>query len=251
MNNEKVINYFILFCLNTGLLIKYDELNKSFYYDKLPICPAFNDFTTYSFVYLYDFIFLFGGKNSITNERTKLVYKYSMKDKTWSECKITLPMEISSSFSILSGNDTNVHVIGGFNAKDEAQTIHLSVNVEELFAKIYEKIIELRNEITKMKLERPYIIPIEKRRMSEDEKENKEVIKIPEDWKKRKTQIETLEKKLKEWNEEKRMELNKMNWDDIWSFDGELQQTKKNVLIRMDGIPLVIKELLSYQSSIK
>ncbi|ETO35293.1 hypothetical protein RFI_01770 [Reticulomyxa filosa] len=25
MNNEKVINHFILFCYNTGLLIKYDD----------------------------------------------------------------------------------------------------------------------------------------------------------------------------------------------------------------------------------
>ncbi|ETO08905.1 hypothetical protein RFI_28482, partial [Reticulomyxa filosa] len=32
MNNEKVINHFILFFLNTGLLIKYDEQNKSFHY---------------------------------------------------------------------------------------------------------------------------------------------------------------------------------------------------------------------------
>ncbi|ETO00372.1 hypothetical protein RFI_37075 [Reticulomyxa filosa] len=47
--------------------------------------------------------------------------------------------------------------------------------------------------------------------MNEDEKENKEVTEIPDEWKKMKTQIETLEKKLKEWNEEKTMELNGMN----------------------------------------
>ncbi|ETO02492.1 hypothetical protein RFI_34939, partial [Reticulomyxa filosa] len=49
MNNEKVINHFILFCQNTGLLIKYDEQNKSFHYEKLSICPALNDFAFYSF----------------------------------------------------------------------------------------------------------------------------------------------------------------------------------------------------------
>ncbi|ETO02994.1 hypothetical protein RFI_34416, partial [Reticulomyxa filosa] len=79
--------------------------------------------------------FLFGGKNSITDERTKLVYKYSMKDKTWNQCKITFPMEINSSFAILSNDDTNVHVIGGFNAKCGIQKMHVSVNVEELFEK--------------------------------------------------------------------------------------------------------------------
>ncbi|ETO34535.1 hypothetical protein RFI_02559 [Reticulomyxa filosa] len=33
INNEKVINHFILFCKNTGLLIKYDEQNKIFNYE--------------------------------------------------------------------------------------------------------------------------------------------------------------------------------------------------------------------------
>ncbi|ETO10690.1 hypothetical protein RFI_26687, partial [Reticulomyxa filosa] len=166
MNNEKVINHFILFCHNIGLLIKYDEQNKSFHYQKLPICPAFNDFASYSFVYLHDFIFLFGGINN----------------KIWNQCKITLPMEINLSFAILSDDDINVHVIGGSNAKYGIQKTHVSVNADELFEKsellkmpeIYRKTIELKNEITKMKLERPYIIPIEKQRMNEDEKENKE-----------------------------------------------------------------------------
>ncbi|ETO03386.1 hypothetical protein RFI_34024, partial [Reticulomyxa filosa] len=166
MNNEKMINHFILFCLNTGLLIKYDEQNKSFHYQKLPICPAFNNFTFYSFVYFYDFIFLFGGMNN----------------KTWNQCKITLPMKVNSSFAILSNDNTNIHVIGGFNAKGEIQKMHVSANIEELFEKsvllkmpeIHRRMIELKNEIMKMKLERPYIIPIEKQRMNEDEKENKE-----------------------------------------------------------------------------
>ncbi|ETO00870.1 hypothetical protein RFI_36570, partial [Reticulomyxa filosa] len=108
MNNEKLINHFIF---------------KAFHYEKLPICTAFNDFKYYSFVYLYDFIFLFGGSNS-KYERTKNVYQYSMKEKTWNECKFTLPMEISGSFAILSDDDTNVHVIGGNNAKREKQKMH-------------------------------------------------------------------------------------------------------------------------------
>ncbi|ETO00037.1 hypothetical protein RFI_37422, partial [Reticulomyxa filosa] len=122
-NNEKLIN-FILFCGNTGLLIKYDEQNKTFHYQTLPICPALNDFKYYSFVYLYDFIFLFGGYNWETRQKTKNVYKYSMKEKTWNECTFTLPMEISQSFAILSDDDTNVHVIGGWNAKDEIKKMH-------------------------------------------------------------------------------------------------------------------------------
>ncbi|ETN99643.1 hypothetical protein RFI_37827, partial [Reticulomyxa filosa] len=105
-----------------------------------------------------------------------------MKDKTWNQCKITLPMEISSSFAILSDDNTNVHVIGGFDAKDNGQKAHVIVNVEKLFEKsellkmpeMHRRMIELKNEIMKMKLERSYIIPIEKQRKIEDEKENKE-----------------------------------------------------------------------------
>ncbi|ETO01357.1 hypothetical protein RFI_36083, partial [Reticulomyxa filosa] len=169
MNNEKVINHFILFSYNTGLLIKYDEQNKTFNYEQLPICTDLKDFNMCSFAHIYDYIFLFGCTNSEWKRR-RLVYKYSMKDKTWNQCKITLPMEIFSSFTILSNDDTS------FNK------IHVSVNVEELFeksellkmTKIYVRMIELKNEIMKMKLERPYIIPIEKQRRIEDEKENKE-----------------------------------------------------------------------------
>ncbi|ETO03460.1 hypothetical protein RFI_33947, partial [Reticulomyxa filosa] len=66
-----------------------------------------------------------------------------------------------------------------------------------------------------------------------------------------KTQIQIFENKLEEWDEEKRIELNKMNWDDIWSFDGEFQQMKTNDLIQMNDIPSIIKTLLSYRSSLK
>ncbi|ETO00138.1 hypothetical protein RFI_37321, partial [Reticulomyxa filosa] len=76
-------------------------------------------------------------------------------------------------------------------------------------------------------------------------------IEIPEEWKNMKTQIQTFENKLKELDEQKRIELNQINWDDIWSFDGEFQQTETNDLIRMNDIPSIIKTLLSYQSSLK
>ncbi|ETO11037.1 hypothetical protein RFI_26340, partial [Reticulomyxa filosa] len=142
IENEKVANHFILFCYNTGLLIKYDEQNKIFNYEKLPICPALSDFALYS-----------------KYERSKLVHKYSMKKKTWDKCKFTLPAEIYGSFAILSGNDTSVHIIGG-----EVQKMHMSINVHELFersellkmAEMYGKMIELKKEIAQIKLERPY-----------------------------------------------------------------------------------------------
>ncbi|ETO01457.1 hypothetical protein RFI_35983, partial [Reticulomyxa filosa] len=122
-------------------------------------------------------------------------------------CKFTLPMEISHSFAILS-DDTNVHVIGGCNSQGEIQEMHASVNVEQLFEKSeFLKMAKTRE----MKLKTSHIIPFEKERMIEDKKENKYEIEIPEEWKKMKAQIQTLEKKLRELDEEKRTELNKMN----------------------------------------
>ncbi|ETO34534.1 hypothetical protein RFI_02558 [Reticulomyxa filosa] len=132
-----------------------------------------------------------------------------MKEKTWNECKLTLPMEISASLAILS-DDKQMFM---------SLQMHVSVNVDQLFekAELLKMIQELKKEIKILKLERSYTIPIEKERMIEDEKKNNDTVAIPEECKKMKTQVEILGKKLKEWDEEKRIELNRMNWDDIWS----------------------------------
>ncbi|ETO21781.1 hypothetical protein RFI_15422 [Reticulomyxa filosa] len=274
MNNEKMINHFILFCYNTGLLIKYDEQDKTFGYEKLPICHSLDDFNMYSFVYVYDYIFLFGGADSEWR-KTKLVYKYSMKDKTWNECKITLPMKIRSSFAILNGDYTNIHVIGG-NANYQMQSTHMSVNVEQLFEKSellkMLKTYELKKEIirlkeitirakrkaellkkvtTRIKFERPYVIPIEKERHCDEMERIKKNSKIPQEWKSRNIGMEVLNKQLKEWDEEKRMELNEMNWDDIWSFDGTFEQARSNDYIRSNSISSIIKTLLGHRTAIK
>ncbi|ETO00177.1 hypothetical protein RFI_37274 [Reticulomyxa filosa] len=215
MNNEKVINQFILFCKNAGVLIKYNEQDKNFTYEELPVCPVLRNSLFFSFAYVYDFAFLFGGRNEIAQdysfffrgEKKTSVYKYSMKEKTWNECNFTFPTEMYESFAILN-DDTNVHIIGGLNAKDEKLKMHVSANVDQLFEKSdllkMPKVYELKNEIKRLKLERPYTIPIEKDRVCEDEKENKSVIKVSEEWQKMKTQMEAFEKKLKRMGRRKK-----------------------------------------------
>ncbi|ETO35890.1 hypothetical protein RFI_01171 [Reticulomyxa filosa] len=229
MNNEKVINHFILFCRNTGLLIKYDEQNQTFHYEKLPI-------------------------STHTQEKINSVYKYSMKDKTWNECKITLPMKISLSFAILN-DDTNVHVIGGLNGNNELK-MHVSMNIEQLFEKAelleLPKAYELKKEIARLKE-----ITIRAKRKTELLKKVTSRIKIKKDfkisqeWESRKIGMEALDKQLKEWDEEKRTELNEMNWDDIWSFDGAFEQARNNDFTRANSIPSIIKTLLGHRTSIK
>ncbi|ETO01644.1 hypothetical protein RFI_35796, partial [Reticulomyxa filosa] len=127
-------------------------------------------------------------------------------------------MEISSSFAILSDDDTNVHVVDGFNAKDEIQRMHVSVSVDELF--------EI-SELLKMPKN------------------------MPQEWESRKVGIEALNKQLKAWEEEKRAELNEMNWDEIWSFDGTFEQVRSNDINRLTSLSSIIKALLGYRTSIK
>ncbi|ETO03083.1 hypothetical protein RFI_34327, partial [Reticulomyxa filosa] len=218
--------------------------------------------------------------NNITEEITKLVYKYSMKDKTWNQCKITLPIEIYASFAILSDDDTNVHVVGGLNAKYEEQKMHVSVDVEKLFEKsellkmpkTYGRMIELKKEIARLmeiairakrktellkkvtariKLERPYMIPVEKERNSGEVETREKSFDIPQEWKSRKVAIEALNKQLKAWEEEKRTELNEMNWNEIWSSDGTFEQVRSNDINRLTSISSIIKTLLGYRTSIK
>ncbi|ETO10902.1 hypothetical protein RFI_26475 [Reticulomyxa filosa] len=93
-------------------------------------------------------------------------------------------------------------------------------------------------------MEKLYNISIEKNRMIENEKGNNDERESSKEWKERERQIKSYEKKLKEWNEEKRMELNVMNWDDIWSFDdtNNKQKTLKEISEKEKSIQQAIHE---------
>ncbi|ETO02302.1 hypothetical protein RFI_35133 [Reticulomyxa filosa] len=259
MNNEKVINHFILFCHSTGLLIKYDEQNKAFDCEELPTCPYLQQFRSYSFVYCNDCIFTFGGLNIATSCRSKNVSMYSMKDKIWSQCNSTLPKETSATFALLDNNNMNVHIIGGRNTQNKIQKTHLRINAFELFEKsqLYkmananaQEIVRLRKEIEKMKLERPYVIPMERvREYANDRKEQNEVISDSSE-EKMQTEMKIFEKQLNEWKQEKRIISHEMGWNDIWSYDGAFQQIKNKDLTRMDNISSFLKTLLIFRNSI-
>ncbi|ETO18778.1 hypothetical protein RFI_18469, partial [Reticulomyxa filosa] len=255
MNNEKVINHFLLFYPNTGLLIKYDEQNKTFDYEELPICPYLQNIRSYSFVYCNDCIFIFEGLNIVSFYRSKNVDMYSMKDKIWSKCNFILPKETSATFALLDNNNMNVHIIGGKNAQNETQRTHLRINAFELFEKsqLYkmananaQEIVRLRKEVEKMQLERPYVIPME---CANERKEQKEVISNSSE-EKMQTEMKIFEKQLDEWKQEKRITSDEMGWNDIWSYDGAFQQIKNKDLTRMDNISSFLKTLLIFRNSI-
>ncbi|ETO11618.1 hypothetical protein RFI_25757 [Reticulomyxa filosa] len=56
--------------------------------------------------------------------------------------------------------------------------------------------------------------------------------------------------KLKRFHEEKIINLEEMDWYDIWSFDGEYQKTKKKLLNQINESESAITELLSYNQVI-
>ncbi|ETO11619.1 hypothetical protein RFI_25758 [Reticulomyxa filosa] len=142
INNKKVINQFILFYRNIGLLIKYDDKTNHL------------NFTSYSFVYIFNYLFLIGGLNGNTKEKTKLVYKLSIIEKKWTGCRVNLPIESNGYFAIL-GNDMNVYLFG---KSTKVKSIFMSIHVEKIFEKI--EFLEManlyENYITKLKLEIPF-----------------------------------------------------------------------------------------------
>ncbi|ETN97147.1 hypothetical protein RFI_40384 [Reticulomyxa filosa] len=53
----------LLFCENTGLLIKYNENNNTFQFHQLPICKNIALFSNYAYVRINDIVLFFGGCN--------------------------------------------------------------------------------------------------------------------------------------------------------------------------------------------
>ncbi|ETO00064.1 hypothetical protein RFI_37396 [Reticulomyxa filosa] len=61
-----------------------------------------------------------------------------------------------------------------------------------------------------------------------------------------KTQIEALEKKLKEWDEEKRMKLNRINCDNIWNFNEIYEKCLEKIKLKNQ----VNESILNYTKNV-
>ncbi|ETO03220.1 hypothetical protein RFI_34190, partial [Reticulomyxa filosa] len=187
-------NTFILFCNNAGMSIEYDEFKNKISYEER-LCFRDLDISVSSFIYLYDYIFLFGGKDKIDEKTVKSIYKYSISYRRWTKCDFTLPIELSSSFAIFSDHNAKVRIIGGQNNNEEMK-IHLIMDVESIF-----DMSDLVNSADKYKtIGYDNIIPKE----IEDQKEK--IIQL-------KSKLEKLDK------EEEKIDLNKIEWLEIWCSD--------------------------------
>ncbi|ETO15630.1 hypothetical protein RFI_21733 [Reticulomyxa filosa] len=224
INNEKIINHFILFCKNIVLLIEYDEKDGTFFYEKLPICEYLKYYTNYSFVYIYNYIFLFGGKSS-NGEYTDFIYKFSMKPRTWEKANFKLPIPMSATFSIFTDNN-KIYIIVGLTNDQKTLDTNLCINIEECFEK-RELLDILSCTVTQIKLERPYSVPIIRERIVENKyAENIDIDAF--------NKLENIENEIKHLKAQlssfKSRENVPTTMEDIWSSDGIVNENKKKSL---------------------
>ncbi|ETO35601.1 hypothetical protein RFI_01461, partial [Reticulomyxa filosa] len=128
-NQKNKQNYqMLLFCKNTGLSIEYDEENNTFKFQKLHVCNDIASFNYYAYVCINDVILFFGGLN-FDYVVSKSVHKYSIRENKLITFKNTLPSPLRSCVAILSEEDNDIHIIGGFNDKDIRVSTHMKTKL--------------------------------------------------------------------------------------------------------------------------
>ncbi|ETO33303.1 hypothetical protein RFI_03805 [Reticulomyxa filosa] len=115
----------MLFKLNTGLSIEYDEDNNTFQFHQIPVCDDIVSFSHYAYVCINDIILLFGGRNYGNNVTSKLLHKYSIRENKWITFENTLPSPLFHCIAILSEEDNNIHIIGGLDDEDTIVPTHM------------------------------------------------------------------------------------------------------------------------------
>ncbi|ETO11420.1 hypothetical protein RFI_25954, partial [Reticulomyxa filosa] len=158
---KKKIHEMLLFCYDTGLLIEYNEENKTFQFHPLPVCDDIASLNFYAYVYVNDAILFFGGLNISNNVISKSVHKYSIRENKWMTFQNTLPSLLKECIAILSEDNTYVHIIGGKNEKNQCVSMHMKTKVNE-----WPSEEEMKKE-NKLKIEE------EKEEKKEEDKNNK------------------------------------------------------------------------------
>ncbi|ETO06806.1 viral A-type inclusion protein [Reticulomyxa filosa] len=231
IGDEPVTNHYILFCHSTGLLIKFDEKNRAFQYDTLPTCKALRNFTFYSFFHLYDFLFVCGGMSSTDKKKSKNIWKFAMKKKTWSECSVTLPIESSSTCAIMNHDYTYAHVIGGTNSAEKRQKIHIRINMEELLEK--SELLQIVQEKMQPRKESCLSIPqsIELGDEQKQEGETDKIGEMPRELEEIEKAMSDIQKGLQMLQHEIHMDWDNVNWNrtDLWGSDGLVSELNKKL----------------------
>ncbi|ETO06003.1 hypothetical protein RFI_31393 [Reticulomyxa filosa] len=127
--NCKKIYEMILFCMNTGLFIQYDEDSNRFQFRELRVFSTISSLCAYSYICINDFILFFGGDGDEIRA-TKEVHKYSMKENKWMKFEQTLPIAFTEGIVILDNDNMFMHIIGGSDGNKLLST-HIKTKVIE------------------------------------------------------------------------------------------------------------------------
>ncbi|ETO05056.1 hypothetical protein RFI_32341 [Reticulomyxa filosa] len=127
-NAKKAINEMLLFRKEMGLLIQYDEKNRSFDFREIGVCDDIKGVYDYGFVRVRDKILFFGGSTWI--EQINVVHGYSMTTKQWTKFDCTLPSALKGCTAVLSADNTFVHILGG-NGNSKDINTHIKMDVSK------------------------------------------------------------------------------------------------------------------------
>ncbi|ETO30649.1 WD-40 repeat protein [Reticulomyxa filosa] len=122
-------NEMILFCKKIGLLIRYDENNNNFQFENIRVYTTIRPFLSYGYVNVNDFILFFGG-DSAEGDFSKEIYKYSINENKWMKFEQTLPIALSDCNGVITGDNTFIHIIGGYDGEYILST-HIKTNVKK------------------------------------------------------------------------------------------------------------------------
>ncbi|ETO11121.1 WD repeat, SAM and U-box domain-containing protein 1 [Reticulomyxa filosa] len=262
MNSTKtVVNHFLLFHRNIGLLISFDESQFTFTYEHLQICPELRDVNSYASLCCYGYVFLFGGYDNRSKGKIKSVWKYSIASKTWSVCKSTpLSIEIDSAFVLLNPSKMQMHVIGGAGSCKEIQKHHWTISVDRLFRKhelmqiVQEQgqdIWRLKESIENLKLSRPYVIT---RELEEKEIEQRIDIKVepPKEWDDIRQRMKELDNSLVQLTRKPVMDWaqSKCTGLELWGCDGKAHLANEKLLSYMEDIVTIMADVFPLGNTI-
>ncbi|ETO20206.1 hypothetical protein RFI_17012, partial [Reticulomyxa filosa] len=121
----------VLFCLQTGLCIRFDEQTQTFTYKQLNVCNDIAPLKYYAFECIDGHILFFGGCNLATKKKTDAIHCYSIANDTWTKSRHTLPSPFCGGVAVLSPPDhSSIHILGGMNDDHRPMAIHFKTPLQ-------------------------------------------------------------------------------------------------------------------------
>ncbi|ETO25285.1 hypothetical protein RFI_11850 [Reticulomyxa filosa] len=140
----------LLFCGNEGLSMEYDEDNKTFQFNKLPVAATIKPYHRYGCVYVDEFIFFFGGADYWNVLKT--MHVFSMQEMQWIKFDNFFFSPVCNCIAVLNEYNATIHLIGGQDGNGNELSGHMKLNVKDLKGQCAGA-YEIRREIQAMKKE--------------------------------------------------------------------------------------------------